>query len=339
MLIFEDDIISLLPPEAAAKLRAFRRDADDSAAVVRNIVSQTLEARERRQAAERRMREVTRPRSGKAAGEGHPGYEAAKAALDQAGLELAELANREAAASAVWTLRAGLVRNIERALQDQASRGLAFKMAPEVEPRLARGEDTIAGIERNRRELRRLTADLHAVRSAPLLASEARAAMIAQINALAEVGRPHVSPAIEHGEPIEFATVQMRTLARGETVAHVGWEQFDGLSTFAWLHRDALIKRLAAEIDSEVDDSASLSAADRKRRESELLGDIGATNRQIAALSALAESQGITVEHDADVEPEIALGIVAIEPPAQPSGFDIAADILRRAGAVAKAGA
>jgi hypothetical protein len=37
-----------------------------------------------------------------------------------------------------------------------------------------------------------------------------------------------------------------------------------------WLHRDAIIKRLDAEIDAESDDAASLSHEDRQRRESEV---------------------------------------------------------------------
>ncbi len=332
----DDDIIELLPADAAARLRAFRRDADDAAAVVRNIVTRTLEVRERRQSAEARLRYVTRPPSGRAAGEGHPGYEQAKADVDRTAAELAELANRETAASAIWNLRAGIVRDIERELRDKASRRLAFQMAPAIEPHLLKGEDVIAGIERCRREVRRLQADLHEVRSAPLLASEARAIMVAQVNALAEAGKPYVGATVETGAPVEFATEGMRTVARGEAIAYVGWEQSNALATLAWLHRDALVKKLTAEIDGESDDAAALSAADRRKRESELLADLAATKRQIGALIALADSQGLTVEHEAGVEAEVALGIVTVLA-GQPAGIDLSEEILRQHRAVENA--
>jgi hypothetical protein len=182
-----------------------------------------------------------------------------------------------------------------------------------------------------------LQADLHTVRSAPLLASEARAAMVAQISALAQIGRPHVSPAIEHGEPVEFATHEMEALARGETVAHVGWTAFNSLATFAWLHEAALIKKLSAEIDGESSDDAALSAADRKAREADLLGDIEATQKQIAALIRAAEADNIAVEFEADTPPEVILGIIVVvllPPSPEPAGVELTDEVVRHREAV-----
>lgn len=322
------EITELLPHEAAERLQALKRERDDASAIVRAVVSQAME--ERSKLADARQRLAVMTQSSRPLPDGHPSVVQARRTIDACNSELARLGNRETTAAASFNHNAHIVTAIERWALGHTSAGRGFALAPKIEPQLLKGEGVLDGISRTRQEIRRLEADLHAARSAPLLASEARAAMVAQISALAEIGRPHVSPAIEHGEPIEFATTMMQTVARGETVAHVGWEEFAALPTFAYLFKDTLIKKLASEIDAEADDTAALSKSDRKRKEAELLVDISTTRRQTMALIALAEEQGIAVEIDSDCPPDILLGVIVTETPsAQPAGVDHAAEARR----------
>jgi hypothetical protein len=53
----------------------------------------------------------------------------------------------------------------------------------------------------------------------------------------------------------------------------------DTLARFAWLHRDALIAKLAAEIDAEADDAAALTHEARQQREAEVMGDLLSVER------------------------------------------------------------
>jgi hypothetical protein len=72
--------------------------------------------------------------------------------------------------------------------------------AVEVEPpKLNKGETVVDAIERHRRRVRELRADLHRIESAPYPSSYAKQRMRAQIGQLAQRGAPSVSSLVEHG--------------------------------------------------------------------------------------------------------------------------------------------
>src|SRR5436190_1585904 len=76
------------------------------------------------------------------------------------------------------------------------------------------------------------------------------------------------------------------------------------VALIAWLHRDLLIERLDAAIDTESDDPAgALMHKQRQQREAEAQGDLLDIERQEAALVWQGQSQCLPVEHRADCSP------------------------------------
>jgi hypothetical protein len=97
-------------------------------------------------------------------------------------------------------------------------------------------------------------------------------------------------------------------------------EQLHALALFAWVFKDALIAAIDREIDAEADDAASLSHEERQRREAEAMGDLLDIERQEAALVWRAQSEGLPVEHRADISPLALLGVRLVTAPrANPS--------------------
>jgi hypothetical protein len=87
-----------------------------------------------------------------------------------------------------------------------------------------------------------------------------------------------------------------------------------------WLHRDALIKRLDAEIDAEADDGAALTHNDREKRSTEVMQDLLATERDEAALVWSAMSQNLPVEHRNDCAPQAILQVRLVTAPRATNG-------------------
>jgi hypothetical protein len=71
---------------------------------------------------------------------------------------------------------------------------------------------------------------------------------------------------------------------------------------------EALIKRLAAKIDTESDEAAALTREVRQQREAEVMGDLLAVERDEAALVWRGMDERLTVEHIADINPAALLG-------------------------------
>jgi hypothetical protein len=82
-------------------------------------------------------------------------------------------------------------------------------------PKLAKGETVIDGIERLRRRVRELKADLHRIASAPFPSAYAKQRAREQVEALAMQGAPSVS-LIELDGKIEFATTRLSSEIYGE---------------------------------------------------------------------------------------------------------------------------
>ena len=168
-------------------------------------------------------------------------------------------------------------------------------------PKLLKGEDLLSALERIRRNGRELKARLHTMRSSCFPSAYCKKRMREMVEQLAQRGAPDVASLIEHDRQIEWPRQQVQSQVRdGDHLALGFAEVSDAVALVAWLHRDALIKRLDAEIDSEADDASSLSHEDRQRREAEVLGDILAQDRIEAAMVWSGQSQCLPVEHRQD---------------------------------------
>jgi hypothetical protein len=117
-------------------------------------------------------------------------------------------------------------------------------------PKPARGENgLIDQIENRRRRVRELKADLHRIESACLPSNVAKQKVRSEIDALVARGAVDVSPVIEHLDGrIAWPMQTLRSTVYNSPGSVAFCEAPDLLGLFAFVHRDALIKRLDLEI-------------------------------------------------------------------------------------------
>jgi hypothetical protein len=172
-------------------------------------------------------------------------------------------------------------------------------------------------------EISRLNADIHAIRSAPVLSAAVKATARAEILHLAERGRPDVFGAIEVGERIRWPEATYRASNILHAIGAEGILQVDGLvdtdvpSTMgivAWLFQDQLIAAVEKEIDQCTDDANALSDVDRAKKLKATVDEILSVERQEEALIEMAATQGHEVGRRPDVDPRAVLGIIGPAP-------------------------
>jgi hypothetical protein len=309
--------VGLLPPGAAEKLRLLRLHRDDALAL-------TVEFEQVRQAsltkieAEGQLKRLT----------DHP---------QQGGFGLTD--DNRSVISARRTL-AKAIDDFERLKQLQEVRAAAFQSASaalvacedwlkngrpgnttlepvEVDvPKPAKGENLLDQIEARRRRVRELRADAHRIRSAPFPSAHCKAQMRSQIEALAMQGAPVVGDLIENDRQIVFQTLAVRSQVYNTEVPSVAFAELpDAVALFAWTFKDALVKRLDAEIDAEADDKAAMSHEARQKAEAEVMADLLAVERDECALVWQAQSQNLPCEHRADVSVAALLSIALFTTP------------------------
>ena len=195
----------------------------------------------------------------------------------------------------------------------------------EVEPpKLLKGESVLNAVERHRQRCRTLRADIHTIESSSFPAAYCRKKMRAQIETLAQRGAVNVSRLVEHDGDIEFPTLRLRALVHNATPGAVVFhEAADTVALTCWLHKDALIKRLDAEIDAEADDKNALSPEMREQRAAAVQLDLLAAERSESAAVWASEGQ---IEHRSDISVPALLGVrlvcaprAAALPPTSPS--------------------
>jgi hypothetical protein len=184
------------------------------------------------------------------------------------------------------------------------------------EPTLNKGENGILdAIERHRRRVRELRADLHRIESAPFPSSHAKQRMRAQIEALAMQGAPSVASLIELDGKIEFQTQRLTSEVHAERRSLAFTEAADAVALTCWLHKSAMISALDALLDAEKDDAAALTHEAREKAEAEVQGDLLAVERDECALVWLAQSQNLPCEHRPDVSVAALLSITLVTAP------------------------
>jgi hypothetical protein len=186
--------------------------------------------------------------------------------------------------TAAWQTASAARAACEDWLRHGVPGNCTLEAAVEIEPpKLNKNESLMDGISRLRHSCRELRADLHRIASAPYPSKHVKARMRAAIEALAQQG-PDASMMVDDGELIwpmtrirsEVVGMEQRALAFAEVP--------DAVALVAWLHKDRLIKRLDAEIDTEADDVAALSHEARQKAEAEVHGDLLAVERDECAL-------------------------------------------------------
>ena len=121
-------------------------------------------------------------------------------------------------------------------------------------------------------------------------------------------GAPTVAMLIEHDGDLIWPMTRLRSEVLGaEHPALAFAEVPDTVALLAWLHRDLLIKRLDAEIDTESDDASALTHEARQQAEAEVQGDLLDVERQEAALMWQAQAARSALSSIAATSARIAL--------------------------------
>ena len=182
------------------------------------------------------------------------------------------------------------------------------------------GRSLRKAVEAQRAERLRLNEELDQTRRMPQHSSETKAAIRQQVEALAARGAPDVLRSVELGVPLAWPVVPQHflTVLGFTTGSPVGGRAAvpaapDTLALFTWLHRDALLARLEAEVDELSDDEGALTEAERAEREAGLLAAILACERAEEAIISLAEAQGTEIARRERADPRAILGLAAPE--------------------------
>lgn len=328
------DAVELLPPSRRPLLVALRQRGEDAMNLARPLHDQLDDLRPDRHRLNASIAELKKPR-----GLGGPGLDDEHASVVDARQKLSRVEAEMVRLNELLEVRraraqsaAALVMNVESWLRNGRPSGTVLVEATEIETKsiIRRGETAGSALERLRHRLRELDADRHRVESAPLPSALAKVKMRGEIAQLAERGAPDVGALVEVGHAISWPmTVQRLGLAAvvgksGDRIVGDAMDEVtDTMALVAWLHRDALVARLEAEIDAIADDSAALSPEDRERKLAEIAQDRLVTERHEAALVRGMQGDGLPVEHRADADPRAVLGVEAVvaQPAADPGGL------------------
>jgi hypothetical protein len=310
------DVIERLPEDRKDLLRKLRQHRADKHALVPEFET-IREASMARVEAEHALKRLTdHPQDG---GFNLPDDNrsviAAKRTLEKATDDFERLKQLQEVRSAAFQSASAALAAVESWLRDGVPGNCTLETV-EVEPKLNKGESALLdAIENRRRRVRELRADLHRIASAPFPSAYCKAKMRTQVEALAMQGAPSASRLVELDGKIEFQTQRLTSEVHAEQRALAFAQVPDTVALVAWLHKDALVKRLDAEIDAEADDKAALSHADRELRTAETMGDLLDIERQEAALTWSAIGQGLPCEFRADCSPIAILGLKLVTTP------------------------
>ena len=306
------DVIDVLAsaPAAADRLRTLRQDVADK----RNLTvpfADRQDANTARGDAERQLQRLLAHRSdgGFGLSESDPRVVAAQQHLDKMTAEAQRLKELDEARNPAWRTSSNTLVGIEQWLRGGVPAGNVLHDDDDAEPpKLVKGESVTDAVERLRRRVRELKADLHRIRSSPFPSSYAKTRMRAQIDALAMQGAPNVSDLVEHDRQIIFPTQQLRSQVYNTEIPSIAFaDAHDTVPLIAWLFKPAMIAALEREIDTEADDKSALTHEARQQQEAEVQGDLLAVERDESWMVWQAMSERLPVDHRSDCAPQAIL--------------------------------
>ncbi|MCK1669670.1 hypothetical protein [Bradyrhizobium sp. 153] len=333
MVINAGDPLEVLPAEAREKVADLQRRRADVTTLYRSAFEDEQMLRAEIFKHEARIAELMEPRGRGGFGLGSDDMRVTteQAKLDQKRSDLARLlATKEARGTESQRLGT-LLRNIEQMITARPA-GTVGRMI-EIERPSFKG-DLIDAIERRRARARELRADEARARCAPRPSAVRKAAMVAQVEALAEQGRPDAASSIEHGEPIEWPLANWQFEVHNVAPGAVAFGRLiDPKALIAWLFKDQLIDRLSVEIDECADDEAALGDEERRERITQILADLLFVEREECALIEIAKQQGLPADYRDDCDARAILQIEwAAAPPPEPRADAGEAGIVRHIG-------
>jgi hypothetical protein len=310
--VLAGDPLANLPPSACARLADLRQTARDARAVADAMLDDVTFAREAVQRAEVHRRRIVDDLQIRRAGADHPSIRLSDSDIARARDDLADKQKRHDSRVARWREAAAIVDALEKYVRQRV--GSAVKefvgTLPPITPR--RGQSALDVLDARREAVARLMADLAAARDAPRTKAEAKAAALAELDALAAQGEPDLSRLSHRDGAITWPT----TNAGPQTV------RIDGafgvyqppassqVSPFdVWLHRDTLAKRLSAAIDAHPEAPGAMSTNTRADAIERLERELLAAERLEAQAVNECAATGAPTSHRHDADPRAVLGL------------------------------
>jgi hypothetical protein len=295
-------------PGAHALLVGLREQRDNSHAPLHGISDRLMEVRMERSVVAQRLdkvleevRRVDARTSLTVEVEDHPALVIERTRLADMDEEIAELQGRYERLGEQYDGLSRLVGNLERWLVETVPSAAVIRAAPAVRPP-RKSEDLATAIERCRRRVRELDADLARINAAPPPSSEAKKLAREQLAALAARGRPQVRSLVNHGGEIQWPYVVNAGPQAQESAA-------DAVGLLAWLFRDQVASALDSEIDAIADDAAALTPEQRADQRARALADRLAIEREEEAFVRMVVAGGAGVMRRPDCDPRAVLGL------------------------------
>jgi hypothetical protein len=312
------DIIEILPPAAADRLRKLRQRAADAHALVPKFedVSEITTAR---LLAEQRLKRLTDPAPdgfNVAASDGR--VRSQQKLVDTLTADVNRQQERQRERAAKWREAGAALQTAEEWLRHGKPHGVQLLDHDGPEPKLAKGENgPLDAIENRRRRVRELRADLHRIESSPFPSSHCKARMREQVEILAQRGEVDVGMVVEHDGKIIWPTMRVQSTVFNAQPGAVAFAEGvpDTLALLVFLLKPTLIAALDAAIDAESDDSAALTTEERQLRIAEIEGDLLAVERDESALTWLAMAERLPIEFRSDISPIALLGLRLVQAP------------------------
>lgn len=316
------DVIERLPAEAQGALADLRERVDSIQSVIADVSIKKQDAWKARGEAETNYLVLTDAWAAQRAGRSgtvpadHPLAIAAKVQFDKASRLAREADGRYDVTGMRFQTHKRLLTDVESYIA--AARNLT--MAPALKLKFPSSDRLAAEVEKIREDIAELRAERHAITSAAYPSIEAKARVRAEIEMLAERGKPRVTQLIDHGpmagvgwpDLVAKASIHgMATWIPGDEARTSQDLPGAHLALTAWLHKDALLAALEVEIDAVAEDSAALSTETRAAKLAEVNARILDAERIECALIGTA---GGSVDFRSDTDPRAALGVVGPAP-------------------------
>jgi hypothetical protein len=313
---YQQDLAELLPPKAKEKLLSLRERARSAHAQVPSHEELRELNVERQKADDRLTRLTNHPQFG---GLGldlaDPRTVTAAKEVEKAAAAAKRLQNLREAKIPAWHAIERPLQVCERWLRDGRPMGCMLEDRDAPTPKLNKGEDLLGALQRIRARVNDLKQELLKIERAPLPVQYCKEKAREQIEELAARGKPNVLALVKRGGQIIFPEQRTQVDIVNAPQPMLGFAlRPDTVALFAWAHRDALLKKLEAEIDAV--DAASSEAAMTPEQRQVAEAEIGQTllqvSREEAALVWQAQEKHLPAEHRQDANPVAILGLELI---------------------------
>ena len=291
-----------LPTNAAAKLKRLKERENELWSMARGVNEKKTEAHHDRRDLEAEKRLLLKSdRLGRYAGDIRERVANIDAALTRADEVLRDLAAQNRAKTAERDPLSRLIQAIEEWVNDHP-KTTAAKTTPAPVPSIGTRVDAARFV---REKIEQLDAEAHAVSTAPLTVANAKKAARAEIEALAEVGRPDCAPLVR-GYSMKWSS-KTATQVNGSIPVVVD----DARAVLAWLHKDAMIAAVEAEVEAAAKVDGRKGYTDEKRAAEleRIATEKLSAEREEEALIEAIEKEGGRFDRRPDADPRAVLGL------------------------------